>query len=400
MNPNVKYLLSIESKGIKLGLQRTKFLSDNCGNPHKNLKIIQVAGTNGKGSTCAIIYSILRNANYNVGLFTSPHLLNVNERIRINGQPISDQHISEYIKNYKNNIEKISASFFETITIMAFWYFKKMNVDYAIMETGLGGRLDSVTICTPILTVITSISLDHTEILGSTLSQITNEKIGIIKKKIPCITIKHNKIIHKIIKDKCIEKQAPLIIVNNSNPLNYQPILKGDAQYENALLAETAVNTLKINIIKKNHIINGIQNVIWHGRNQIIKENPKVIFDVAHNESGIVNFINFFKSYSQGKKILVLSMQKRKKISSISDLIIKTFDYIICCETINKRTMTIKELKSNFINSRKIKCIKSEYEAINYSLNIATQDDSIAIIGTHYLAEAISKIFKISFNLL
>ena len=137
----IKYLLSIESKGIKMGLKRTEELNKSCGSPDKNLKIIQVAGTNGKGSTCAMISSILIKAGYKVGLFTSPHLVNVNERIRVNAKPISDNDIAEFIRSYKHIIEDISASFFEATTIMAFWFFKKHNVDYAIMETGLGGNL-------------------------------------------------------------------------------------------------------------------------------------------------------------------------------------------------------------------------------------------------------------------
>ena len=158
--PLLEYLLSIESKGIKMGLQRTEALKQACGNPDQNLNIVQVAGTNGKGSTCAMISNILIEAGYNVGLFTSPHLVAVNERIRVNGEPILDNEIAEFIKLYKTNIENISASFFEVMTIMGFWHFKKYEVDYAIMETGLGGRLDSVTVCMPKLSVITSISMD------------------------------------------------------------------------------------------------------------------------------------------------------------------------------------------------------------------------------------------------
>ena len=274
-----------------------------------------------------------------------------------------------------------------------------MNVDYAIMETGLGGRLDSVTICNPIMTVITSISLDHSEILGNTLLKITREKIGIIKNKTPCVTIKHPGEIEKIIQSECIKKKAPLIISNNYDSLIYTPGLNGEVQLENAHLAEVVINTLPVQINKKN-IINGIEQVKWPGRNQIIHKNPLIIFDVAHNESGIASFIDFFKSLATGKKILILSLQSRKKIESQVNLIESVFDEIILCETSNKRSMKVHELKTNFQNIEQVKCIKSDYDAIHYALNNSLKNDSIGIIGTHFLGNAVSKIFNISFNLL
>ena len=175
---SIQYLLSIETRGIKLGIQRTRELMAACDNPQSGLPVIQVAGTNGKGSVSAIISNILINAGYKTGLFTSPHLVNVNERIRINGVPISNKEIDLFIKSYKTDIEKYEATFFETITALAFYYFKKEDVDIAIMETGLGGRLDSVSICEPLATIITPISYDHMEILGETLTEIAFEKAG------------------------------------------------------------------------------------------------------------------------------------------------------------------------------------------------------------------------------
>ena len=184
---NINYLLSIESKGIKLGLDRTYKMMKACGNPHIELPAIQVAGTNGKGSVCAILASIMKAANYKVGLFTSPHLVHINERIRINGKPILDNRINEFIQYYKQDIKKIDASFFEVTTALACWFFKKENVDIAIMETGLGGRLDSTSVCESIATVITPISLDHIEILGNTIEKIAFEKAGAMKKNVLCL---------------------------------------------------------------------------------------------------------------------------------------------------------------------------------------------------------------------
>ena len=400
MHAAIKYLLSIESKGIKLGFDRAKSLNKSCQYPDKNLKIVQVAGTNGKGSTCSMISNILVEEGYQVGLFTSPHLVNVNERIRINGEPINNDQIANFINLYKLDIEKISASFFETLTILAFWHFKNHNVDYAIMETGLGGRLDSVTICNPIMTVITSISMDHAEILGDSLEKIAMEKAGIIKQNTPCITIQQRKEVSQVIKSECLKKNANLIISDNYNQLSYTPSLPGDAQLQNAHLAEVTINQL-IKNIKNNVIINGIEKTTWYGRNQVIQKNPLVIFDVAHNESGIASFIKYIELLrKQNNKRLVLSLQSRKNITSQVDLLLHIFDEIILCETNNKRTMKIDDLKLQFKNDKKITCIQSDYKAIQYGINKNEKGDLLAIIGTHYFGNSISKIFNISFNLL
>ena len=184
----IQYLLSIETRGIKLGMHRTNNVMASCGNPQHGMPSIQVAGTNGKGSVCAMLSNIFIIAGYKTGLYTSPHLVNVNERIRINGTPITNNEIDCFIQKYKTEIEKIKSTFFETMTAIAFWYFKKENVDIAILETGLGGRLDSVSICEPIATIITPISLDHLEILGETLPEIAFEKAGVLKKGVICIS--------------------------------------------------------------------------------------------------------------------------------------------------------------------------------------------------------------------
>jgi len=233
---NKEYLLSIESSTIKLGLERTIKLMNFCGNPQQGLPVIQVAGTNGKGSTSAMIAKILECAGYKVGLSTSPHLVNVNERIRVNGNPINDEMLALFIEKYKLGIEMFSASFFETITAMAFWFFKEKNVDIAVMETGLGGRLDSVTICNPILTVITPISLDHTEILGDSIKKIAYEKAGIMKKGVPCVISKQENQAYSVLNKSASKLNCDLIISTNTYS-QIKPALMGKYQYENACLA-------------------------------------------------------------------------------------------------------------------------------------------------------------------
>ena len=175
-----EYLFSLESKGIRLGLKRTLQLLKKCKSPHKRLNIIQIVGTNGKGSTSAILSKLL-SLEYSVGLYTSPHLYSFNERIRIDGRPIPNRIVAEFIKKFKPQIESVDASFFEVMTVMAVWYFSERKVDYAIMETGLGGRFDSVTACGAKIIGITPISMDHSHILGESILEIANEKIAAIK---------------------------------------------------------------------------------------------------------------------------------------------------------------------------------------------------------------------------
>ena len=397
---SIQYLLNIESKGIKLGLERTQELMKKCNNPHRGLKSIQVAGTNGKGSVCAMLANILKIAGYKTGLFTSPHLISINERIRINGEPIPNYEIDEFINNYKLHIESSNSTFFEAITALGFWYFKKNNVDFAIMETGLGGRLDSVSICEPIGTVITPISFDHIEILGETIEKIAYEKAGIIKKNIPCIVSKQNKIAMEVIKKKCKDMNAPIHLVNNTNLSNKLFInIPGRVQRENAELVINTIKNIKEITISKSDIINGLKTVKWYGRNQQIKRKPLILFDVAHNIDGIKSFIEYFNSLKIiGQSTLIIALQARKNISPITPLIQKNFNTIICSETNGRNHMPAKALSQSFTNKNKLKIVKNLELAIKSSLNKINSNDALAIIGSHYMGSAINNIFNISFE--
>jgi len=401
MNPKA-YLLSIESSTIKLGLGRTIELMDACGNPQNDLPVIQIAGTNGKGSTAAMIAKVLECEGYKVGLSTSPHLVDVNERIRIDGEPISDASIEEFVQCYKQDIEAISASFFESVTAMGFWYFKKKNVDIAIMETGLGGRLDSVTVCNPILTIITSMSLDHTEILGNSIEKIAFEKAGIMRTGVPCITAHQHKNADLVLQTQASNVDCELIYTNENILHNINPSLMGKDQFKNACLAATSLQFLNgFNVLDEN-IKQGIEETTWFGRNEIIQEEPKVIFDVGHNESGIKGFLDYFNTINNtGTSVLILSLQRRKNIMNIVSQIFNTFDVIICCETRNLRTMTIDEISLQIGQSEKIIYIKSPIDAIHKGLTLLKKaDDAMAIVGTHYFGAPISAIFNKSFNTL
>ena len=213
----LKELYGLQRLGIKVGLEHTEELLDKIGNPHLHLKFIHIAGTNGKGSTCAIINSILRECGLVVGLYTSPHLVRFNERIQVNGEQISDADIALFMKNNYNEIKNIETTFFETTTAMAFDYFYRNSVDIAIIETGLGGRLDSTNVISPEVCGISSISLDHIDILGNTIQKIAKEKAGIIKENTPVVTIEQSKTIMDIINKRAEQKNASLKTIKRND---------------------------------------------------------------------------------------------------------------------------------------------------------------------------------------
>jgi len=396
---SIKYLLSIESRGIKLGMQRTLEIMNACDNPQIGLPSIQVAGTNGKGSVCAMLSNIFKTTGYKTGLFTSPHLIAVNERIRINGLPISNKEIDLFIQTYKLDIEKIEATFFETITAIALWSFKKENVDICILETGLGGRLDSVSVCEPMATVITPISLDHLEILGKTLPEIAFEKAGIIKNGVTCISSRQDSSVTKVLKEEADKKGSPIHFINSENNLKYKVNIPGEFQQENAQLAvSTLVHLNKFNI-PKNDVMIGLQTVQWYGRNQLIQKNPLVIFDVAHNIESMRSFLKYYKSLNVVKdSVLIIALQKRKQIKELSSIFQTMFKQIICTEITGYHPMPADVLRNHFCNDHHIITIQNPEKAIQYGLKKLTSHGGMAIIGSHYLGPAVSNVFKISFD--
>jgi len=396
---SIQYLLSIETKGIKLGLQRTHELMAACGNPQSNLPSIQVAGTNGKGSVSAMLANIFKTANYKTGLFTSPHLVKVNERIRINNNAISDEDIDVFIKTFKKQIEKSKATFFETITAMAFWYFNKENVDIAILETGLGGRMDSVSVCEPLATVITPISLDHVEILGETLSEIAFEKAGILKCNIPCISAKQKNEAKEILINEGGKIGAPIHFVTDKIPLEYKVNIPGSNQQENARLAVSTLKFINNFYISEFSLIIGLNTVQWFGRNQQIREDPHIVFDVAHNVESMESFIKYYSSLGiTGKSILIIALQARKHIKPVVSTLQKVFSHIICTEAPGHNPMDGNTLGAFFNKKTQTEIMPNPEEAIQYGIDNLSLGDGMAIIGSHCLGPAVSKVFKISFD--
>ena len=387
-----KYLFSLQNRGLKLGLERTQKLLEVCKLPNKENKIIQILGTNGKGSTSAILSNILKNNGYKVGLYTSPHIYSFIERIRINGIAISINEVSDFLNQYRLDINRLEASFFETMTVMALWYFKKSNVDYAIMETGLGGKFDSVSACGAKIFGITSISKDHESILGDNLVDITNEKIAAVNKESTVFYVNQKNHINKVIEDYCNINQCDFKKIKTNFDLELS--LPGDHQKQNASLAVSIAKSLSPNL---KNINSALLSTKWFGRNQIIKKTPHIIFDVAHNEDGMNSFLKYINNVDCEfkNKFLILSIQKTKNINKISKGLRRYFDHIIYTITDKKKSMDFNIIDQNIKNSI---FIKSSITAIDYALSKSTEQDLICILGTHFWGEAVSKKFNISFD--
>ena len=388
-----QYLFSLESRGIKLGLQRTIQLLKECGNPHKKIKIIQIIGTNGKGSTSAILSQLLQ-ADFSVGLYTSPHLLSFQERIRVNGIPIKISEVREFLIKYKSAIEKTEASFFEAMTVMSVWYFCNKGVDYAIMETGLGGKFDSVSACDADVYGMTSISMDHMHILGSSLKAITREKVGAIKPNSIVFSAPQQKSVQSVIHEYCMKNNCNFTFINTNSKLKLS--LPGIHQKENASLAINIFKHIQP-LCSQKFIDKKLLLIKWFGRNQIIKESPKTVFDVAHNDAGIISFINNMKSEKSEfkNKYLLLSIQKNKSFIKAAKMINSMFDEVIYCKTNNSKSMDFSKIKTLLPQ-----CIyiENSITAINTILKKSEKNDFIGIIGTHYWGESINQVFNISFD--
>mgnify|MGYP001165065766 CR=1 FL=1 len=389
-----KYLFSIETKGIKLGLARTHELLKRCGSPHKDISIIQVLGTNGKGSTSAILHKLL-NLQYNVGLYTSPHLYSFRERIRYNGLSIPLKEVELFLSKYQKTINSLNASFFETMTVMAVWYFRKKEVDYAIMETGLGGKFDSVTACQAKTYAITSISMDHEHILGDTIELIAKEKIAAISNQSVVYSAPQKHEVERLIVQQCKINKSHLFKISINDNLKLS--LKGKHQIENGSLALEIARKLLVNW-NEGSINKCLMSINWHGRNQILSTHPTVIFDVGHNEEGINSFLEYIntqKTKKYSKKTLLFSVQKNKNISKIAQKLESSFDKIIYSQTSPKYSMSFTSIKQCF---QSVKNIQSPSEALKMTINNAKKDELIAIVGTHYWGASVKSFFNICFD--
>ena len=409
IDSTLEYLYQLHNRGIKLGLENINKILHECNNPHNEFKSIHLAGTNGKGSTASIIAKILQNSGKKVGLYTSPHLINFNERIRINGAPISNNDIISFTKTYKDFFEKNSITFFEATTAMAFDYFRKNKIDIAIIETGLGGRLDSTNVLLPIHTIITEIDFDHTHLLGETVEEITSEKCGIIKKAIPNTTINTKKEIVEVIdrfsinqktKTNYINKDHINTLEHKTNTLHFQYndskyILPqaGSFQAENAVLAiETIKNEFKD--ITNHQIQDGLNRWFWPGRMQQMEED--IFYDVAHNSSGVkILTSDLYNIYNQ--KPMGLVVIKNDKIrSEIISLFKNAFEDLIISTIPSKDILSKEDIKAQK-SLKNFQFIQDLNDAFSFLKDKRFGGPKV-IFGSHYIAKYVYKFFDFSFD--
>jgi len=373
----------------KLDLSTISSVCNSLENPEKNFKSIHIAGTNGKGSTSHMLASIFIESGYKVGLYTSPHLSDFRERIRINGKMIPQPNVVSFVEKNLVYFQENKISFFEMTVAMAFDYFSNEKVDIAIIETGLGGRLDATNIIDPILSVITNIGLDHQVFLGESIREIAKEKAGIIKRGKPVVISEYQPLIHDIFFDRSKELESDLYLAKDSVLKDYSSDLKGSFQKKNIQGVVKSISVLKEYEISDNNIEKGLLNVVKNtglrGRWEIINHNPKTIIDVGHNSEAFQLNIEEIKKTSFNKLRIVIGFVEGKDYKKILNLFPKdTFFYL--CQPKIKRALSVKEIfsycENNGLKSKLFMSVKSAYENCK---NESNENDLIFICGSNFV---------------
>ncbi|MYL34225.1 bifunctional folylpolyglutamate synthase/dihydrofolate synthase [Pontibacillus yanchengensis] len=407
--------------GIKTGLQRMEWLMDHLGNPEQRLHAIHVAGTNGKGSTISFIRNILQAHGYQVGTFTSPYVVTFNERISINGEPLADEEWSKLVEKIKPLAEELENSplggptEFEIITALAILYFAEHPMDFVLMETGLGGRLDSTNVISPILSIITSIGKDHTALLGDTFEEIASEKAGIIKPSVPAITGVEKIDALEVIKKKAISQDAPLdslgeqfqIIAENTTQngelftfknqfVQWDKLLihmKGRHQMKNAALAIQAV-TRCLDYVREEKVREGIITTSWVGRFEQVFDQPTIILDGAHNEEGIQAMTQTVRDHYQDReKHLLFAALHDKPLDKMIPLFTGTFDTVTFTTFEFPRASDAEELYNLSHHHNKSKT--DDWKIfIENRMKTLSNEDVLVISGSLYFISEVRKFFE------
>lgn len=384
---------NIGSGAYKEGLNATVAFDNRFGHPHKNYKTIHIAGTNGKGSCSHTIASIFQEAGYKVGLYTSPHLLSFTERIRVNGKCIEEDYVMDFIDDNKTFIEEIHPSFFDITTALAFKYFADCKVDIAVVEVGLGGRLDCTNIISPILSIITNISLDHTQLLGNTLDKIAFEKAGIMKKGVKCIIGETTDITLPVFENHSKEVGAPLIISTKRISAKYPTLfeLKGIYQKKNLATILTAIKELRndgLNITDDNlekGLSNVVENTGLRGRWEKMQEHPTIVCDTGHNIGGFKYLAKQLKSQKCRTLRIVFGMVSDKDISGVLSLLPKKAVYYFCQASV-KRALPANELRELALKYHlKGQIFSSVEDAVKQAKSDAQEDDFIFVGGSTFV---------------
>ena len=439
----IAYIKDTAKFGSKLGLERTEKILEILGNPHKKLKCIHIAGTNGKGSTTAMVTNILVQAGFKVGSYTSPFIEEFEERIQINNVNIAKGDLSHIIKKVSCAVEKVvelgysNPTEFEIITCAGLLYFYENKIDFAVVEVGLGGRLDSTNVITPILSVITSISLDHILILGDTIDKIAYEKAGIIKSGIPVVMFPQQKQSQEIIEKICIEKKCKLIKVpldsaiylgkENLHQVTIMSTNGSDYNDNNKITQKIKVQTLNNNYIidlallgkhqitncsvavhvieeligqgakiSKDNILIGLKNVKWPARLEVMNRSPIVVIDGAHNIDGIKNLTESIDMYfNYNKIILILGILADKQVDEMIKTIVPKAYRVITVTPHSERAELSEKLKiqvEKYITN--CQSFENYEEAFKKALSYCTKDDLLLVCGSLYMVGDMRKIIR------
>ena len=421
----MKYITEVGNFGSNYGLERTHKLLEYLGNPEKELKFIHIAGTNGKGSTTSMITEILMCSGYKVGMYTSPFIEEFEERIQINRNNIPKETLAALMDEVKLSVDKViedgynHPTEFEIITVLMLLYFKRENIDFGVIEVGLGGTLDSTNVITPILQVITSISFDHTNLLGNTLEEIAREKAGIIKKGIPTVIYPQQEEALNVIKNKCFEMDSELYIANSDN-LKFESVVNDDKPYQLLkyndeidillpLLGEHQIinlsvamktievlNNRNITDISIDNITKSIKSVIWKGRLEVLSNNPYVVIDGAHNIQGIQTLSKNIKKYFEYDNLyLILGILADKDVEEMIKVITPMAKKVYAVTPNSIRAELAEDLKKEIIKYNENCQAYDDYkEAYLTALNDADENDLILASGSLYMVGDMRKIIN------
>ena len=397
MRETFDFLYGLEKFGIKLGLGTISELMDKLEHPEKKFSSIHIAGTNGKGSVAAMCASVLREAGYKVGLYTSPHLVRFNERIQVNGE-ISDRELAELTETIRAKMGAVQPTFFEFTTALAFLYFAQ-KVDIAVVEVGMGGRLDATNVITPLVSVITTIGMDHMQYLGGTVAEIAREKAGIIKENVPVVIGFLPREAEEAVDARCNEKNATLFTATKAEILTsdingqqflfdgkkYEITLLGKHQVDNACVALQALSVVRERFpFSDKQLKDGLRNARWPGRLDVVLKKPLIIVDGAHNVDGMNMLAAFVESIPR-RKMLVLGMADDKEAEKMVKRIVPLFEQVIVTQG-NFKPMDAEKLAGiarKYCAAVKVIC-DSKNALIEAKKNL--KDDELCLVtGSLYL---------------
>jgi dihydrofolate synthase/folylpolyglutamate synthase len=394
------YLHSLRMFGFQPGLETTQRLAVAAGSPHARLQFIHVAGTNGKGSVCALLESVYRTAGYRVGLYTSPHLVRFGERIQVNRAPISEADLARHVAALKavaDTLPGLDPTFFEFTTVLALRYFAEKGVNLVLWEAGLGGRLDATNIVTPLASVITQIGWDHQKVLGNTLAAIAAEKAGIIKPGVPALTATTDSEARAVITWKARELDAPLLTIGPGELANFrlEVGLLGEHQRSNGALAAATVRLLRAFLpVSDAQLAEGLRTVNWPGRLQVVQRGSQtLLLDGAHNRDGVVTLAAALRQHFAGMRpTLILGMLADKDWSVMVQTLVPLSGRVLTAPVASARTVSAEDLRAACVATgagRPVKAAQSVAEA----LKLSAADPFVVVTGSlYFIGEALERL--------